>query len=152
MPSSADSFQFIGLWLVLSFALQGVFGALLMQLATPRPTLQLLGATLLILSPPLIFRILHAALTAHWLLLAALWLCLRHDADVPSRRLRIGLGGPVRGGGGDAAVHHADGRPADGGGLRTAGHRRAEASRSCRRIRGDGDARQRPSRCGNRAA
>src|SRR4029453_3125742 len=29
-------FQFIGLWLVLSFALQGVFGALLMQLATPR--------------------------------------------------------------------------------------------------------------------
>jgi len=73
------NFQFIGLWLVLSFALQGVFGALLMQLATPRPLLQLLGATVLMLSPPLVFRILHAALTAHWLVLAALWLSLRHD-------------------------------------------------------------------------
>jgi hypothetical protein len=82
-------FQFIGLWLVLSFALQGVFGALLMQLATPRPVLQLLGATVFILSPPLIFRILHAALTAHWLVLAALWLSLRSDADVPSRRLGL---------------------------------------------------------------
>jgi hypothetical protein len=81
------SFQFIGLWLVLSFALQGVFGALIMQIATPRPLLQLLGALLIILSPPLIFRILHAALTAHWLVLAALWLCLRDDAEVPSWRL-----------------------------------------------------------------
>jgi hypothetical protein len=31
------------------------------------------------LSPPLIFRVLHAALTAHWLVLAALWLSLRED-------------------------------------------------------------------------
>ncbi len=52
-PMLPTDFQFIGLWLVLSFALQGVFGALLMRLATPRPELQLLGATLLILSPPL---------------------------------------------------------------------------------------------------
>src|SRR4029450_9307373 len=43
------NFQFIGMWLVLSFALQGVCGALLMQLATPRPLLQLLGATVLML-------------------------------------------------------------------------------------------------------
>ena len=79
-------FQFIGSWLVLSFALQGVFGALLMQVVTPRPALQLIGAIHLILSPPLVFRIQHAALTAHWLILAALWLSLRKDADEPSWR------------------------------------------------------------------
>jgi hypothetical protein len=57
-----------------------------MRLVTPRPALQLLGASLLILSPPLIFRILHAALTAHWLVLAALWLSLKPDAAVPTWR------------------------------------------------------------------
>jgi uncharacterized protein DUF6311 len=85
-PLLPPIFQFIGLWMVTSFALQGVFGALLMRLATPRPTLQVLGATFFVLSPPLIFRILHAALTAHWLVLAALWLSLRSDADDPTWR------------------------------------------------------------------
>lgn len=86
-PLLPPVFQFIGLWLVLAFVLQGVFGALLMRLATPRRSLQLLGAALLILSPPLIYRINHAALTSHWILLASLWLSFRHDADVPSARL-----------------------------------------------------------------
>jgi hypothetical protein len=83
-------FQFIGIWLVLCFALQGVFGALLMQLATPRPALQFLGAVLLILCPPLVFRLPHAALTAHWLLLAALWLSLQEGADTPSHARAAG--------------------------------------------------------------
>ncbi len=83
-PLLPETFQFIGLWLVSCFALQGVFGVLLMRLVTPNPVLQLLGAALLILSPPLIFRVGHAALTAHWLLLASLWLSLRHDADQPT--------------------------------------------------------------------
>ena len=82
-------FQFIGMWLVLSAALQGVFGALLMQLATPRPVLQWLGAMLFVLSPPLIIRFGHPALTAHWLLLAALWLALQADADRVSRRRAV---------------------------------------------------------------
>lgn len=85
-PLLPPVFQFIGLWFALSYALQGVFGALLMRLATPRPALQFLGALLFILSPPLIFRLAHAALTAHWLVLAALWLHLQPDADRPSAR------------------------------------------------------------------
>ena len=79
-------FQFIGLWFTASYALQGVFGALLMQIATRRPVLQFLGAVLFILSPPLIFRLPHAALTAHWLVLAALWLSLKEGADTPTLR------------------------------------------------------------------
>jgi hypothetical protein len=86
-PLLPSDFQFIGLWLVLCFALQGVFGVLLMRIATARPLLQLLGACLFVLSPPLIFRYVHAALTAHWLLLASLWLILRRDGNVPSARL-----------------------------------------------------------------
>ena len=85
-----NEFQFIGLWLALSVAMQGVFGALLMRIVTPRVSLQLLGATLLMLSPPLLYRINHAALTAHWLLLASLWLTLKEDAIRPSRRSAIG--------------------------------------------------------------
>jgi hypothetical protein len=83
-------FQYIGLWLVLSVALQGVFGALLMRIVTPRLSLQLLGAALLMLSPPLLYRINHAALTAHWLVLASLWLTLRSDSLAPSLRLAVG--------------------------------------------------------------
>jgi hypothetical protein len=83
-------FQFIGIWLVTCFALQGVFAALLMQLATPRPLLQFLGAVLFILCPPLIFRFPHAALTAHWLLLAALWMSLGQSADAPTWRRAAG--------------------------------------------------------------
>lgn len=85
-PLLPPIFQFIGIWFTTSYALQGVFGALLMQLATPRPGLQFLGALLFIMSPPLIFRLPHAALTAHWLVLAALWLSLKPDADTPTWR------------------------------------------------------------------
>ncbi len=79
-----SDFQYIGLWLLLCFVLQGVFGALLMRLATPRPALQVLGATLFVMSPVLLWRTGHPALTAHWLLLAGLWLYFRTGAERPS--------------------------------------------------------------------
>lgn len=83
------TFQFIGMWLVLCFALQGLFGALLMRLVTPHPGRQLLGALFFVLSPPLAIRFGHAALSAHWVVLAALWLSLADGADRPSAR-RVG--------------------------------------------------------------
>lgn len=85
-PLLPPTVQFIGIWLVTCFALQGLFGALLMRLVTPHPGRQLLGALLLVLSPPLAIRFGHAALSAHWVLLAALWLSLAEGADRPSRR------------------------------------------------------------------
>lgn len=80
-PLLPPTFQFIGMWLVTCFALQGLFGALLMRLVTPHPGRQLLGAALFVLSPPLAIRFGHAALAAHWVLLAALWLSLAPGAD-----------------------------------------------------------------------
>ena len=88
-PLLPATFQFIGIWLVTCFALQGLFGALLMRLATPHPGRQLLGALLLVLSPPLAIRFGHAALSAHWVLLAALWLTFAEGADRPRWR-RVG--------------------------------------------------------------
>ncbi|MBL8139372.1 MAG: hypothetical protein JNL48_22295 [Acidobacteria bacterium] len=66
--------QFLGAWLLLCFVLQGMFGALLVGLATPDWRLQLLGAALFVQTPALFNRLGHPALCAHWLLLAAIWL------------------------------------------------------------------------------
>lgn len=68
--------QFLGAWLLLCYVLQGVFGVLLTRLATTDWRLQLLGAALLVQVPALIGRGGHPALSAHWLLLASLWLLI----------------------------------------------------------------------------
>lgn len=73
------SFQYLGLWLLSCFTLQGVFGVLLMRLWTPSIVQQLLGATCYVLVPTLLMRVGHPALCSHWLLLWASWLYLRTD-------------------------------------------------------------------------
>jgi Family of unknown function (DUF6311) len=83
-PLLPTDFQYIGLWMLLCFVLQGVFGALLMRTVTSRPVLQVLGAALMVMTPPFAFRFGHPALAAHWLFVAGLWLYFRQGADVPS--------------------------------------------------------------------
>lgn len=73
------AFQYLGLWLTLCFALQGVFAVLLMRLWTTSVVHQLLGAVCFILVPTLLMRVGHPGLCTHWLLLWALWLYLRAD-------------------------------------------------------------------------
>ena len=70
-------FQYVGPWLALSFALQGFVGAKIMACFTSRPLHQLLGATLFVLAPPLLRRVGHNTLTAHWLILGLIWLNVR---------------------------------------------------------------------------
>jgi hypothetical protein len=79
-----NPFQYLGLWLLVCFALQAFFGALLASTWTPRRSLQLLAAMLFVFLPPLAGRIAHPALCAHWLLLWALWLYWRE----PTTRVR----------------------------------------------------------------
>jgi hypothetical protein len=78
-PWLPTRFQYIGLWLMVSHVLHGAFGALLVRCATPQRALQLLGAALLVMAPVLLHRSGHPALSAHWLLLAAMWLHFRSD-------------------------------------------------------------------------
>ena len=66
-------FQYLGLWLFVSYVLQGVFGYLLVRVFCPQRWLALPAALLFLLSPVMIFRAGHVALASHWLLLLALW-------------------------------------------------------------------------------
>jgi hypothetical protein len=84
-PLLPATFQYIGLWLLLCFMLQGVMGARLMQLTTDRPAVQLLGTALIVMSPTFLVRIAHPALDAHWLLLAALVLYFTDGGRAPTR-------------------------------------------------------------------
>jgi hypothetical protein len=69
--------QYWGLWLFLCGALQAWCGWLLLGLATRDRVARLAGATLFALSPTMLNRLGgHFAVGAHFLLLAALYLCL----------------------------------------------------------------------------
>lgn len=70
-------FQYIGFWLMLNCILQGVFGTLLMRCFTRSFVVQVLGAGMFLLAPVFITRIGHDTLTAHWLILAGLWMYFR---------------------------------------------------------------------------
>jgi hypothetical protein len=66
--------QYLGLWFLVCFTLQGFFGSLVISTWTPRRSLQVLGAMFFVVFPTLTSRIAHPALCAHWLLLWAIWL------------------------------------------------------------------------------
>jgi hypothetical protein len=70
------SFQYLGIWIVLCFFLQGMFAEKLISRLTDSKALQILAAMSFIISPILLYRIgvmRHFQLGAHWLILAALY-------------------------------------------------------------------------------
>lgn len=69
-----DQFQYFGFFTVLSFALFGGYAMLISRRFTKRTILALLGGMLIICTPIIIGRAFgHTALTAHWLILCALY-------------------------------------------------------------------------------
>ncbi len=77
-------FQYLGPFLLASFALQGALAARLIARRVDSVAVQVLGATLFVLLPTLLIRVGHAALCAHWLILWALLVATRE----PSTRFR----------------------------------------------------------------
>jgi hypothetical protein len=77
-------FQYLGPFLLASFALQGALGARLIARRVDAVPVQALGAALFVLLPTLLIRVGHAALCAHWLILWALLAATRE----PSARFR----------------------------------------------------------------
>lgn len=74
-PVLSPVFQYHGLWLLLSYALQGYFSSLLLRQITKNQILILLGIVFFLLSPCLLQRATgHEALTGHWIILASLYL------------------------------------------------------------------------------
>lgn len=75
-----DTFQYFGLWLLVCCVLQAWFGWKLLGLMTGNPLIRLLGAGLLVFSPPMFLRMGgHLSLAGHFLILAALYLALVPD-------------------------------------------------------------------------
>jgi hypothetical protein len=71
------NFQFVGLWIVFCFALQGFFGAKLLSHFIKSGYSQMFGSLFFVLSPALLYRfgvMNHYSLGSHWMILAALYL------------------------------------------------------------------------------
>ncbi len=82
-----QTFQYFGLWLLACFLLQGFFAWKLIGLAVAGNLNRFFAASFFVVSPILIWRILgvnsqagigpHVALSSHFLILGALYLCLK---------------------------------------------------------------------------
>jgi hypothetical protein len=71
------SFQFVGIWLVICFSLQGYFGAKLISRFGVTALHCILGSVFFVTSPALLYRtgvMNHYHLGAHWMILLALYL------------------------------------------------------------------------------
>lgn len=79
-------FQYLGLWLLASFVLQGALGALIASIYFKSRVAIAASAVLFVLMPAFLYRNMHPALTAHWIILAVLY-----GALLGPRRVRWGL-------------------------------------------------------------
>ena len=80
-PWLPAEFQYLGLWLLMCFALQGALAARLVGRWIASPWVQFCGAALCVLLPTLLARVGHTALCSHWLILWALLVASRRAAD-----------------------------------------------------------------------
>lgn len=75
-----EPFQYFGLWVLACFVLQAWFAWRLLGLVTHNPLVQGLGVLFFVFAPPMLLRLGgHMALVGHWIVLAAIYLCLRPD-------------------------------------------------------------------------
>jgi hypothetical protein len=72
-PWLGGNFQYLGLWELICIILQMLAGMLILRQFTRSYLQVILGASLLVLSPPMISRVFtHNSLTSHWILLVAI--------------------------------------------------------------------------------
>jgi hypothetical protein len=81
-PILPTTFQYLGIWIWLCFVLQAFFAQRFLKFFLSNTVHVYLGACFVVLSPPLIYRLVHAgyghiALASHWLILASFCLYLR---------------------------------------------------------------------------
>jgi hypothetical protein len=92
-PWLPAEFQYFGLWYLLCFVLQGVFGARLTRAFTSSRLQRALGGSLFVLAPILPVRNGHISLCGMFLITAALGLALRPTEDTQAawKRVRASL-------------------------------------------------------------
>ena len=85
-PILPDNFQYLGLWGVLCFTLNGGFAALLLKRINSNILFTSVGSLFYSAFPPTIGRITHHnSLGAIWLFIAAMILCLDHKREYKKR-------------------------------------------------------------------
>ncbi len=73
-----EPFQYFGFFLLASFIFQAFFGWMILGLLTTDTTIKVLGTGLILFAPPMLFRLhAHFSLTAHFLILAGIYLNLQ---------------------------------------------------------------------------
>ena len=74
-PLLPEHFQYTGIWLLMCFCLQALFSWKLLELFTANKILLVLGCLFFAMAPSFVWRMhAHFALSAHWLLIAGLYL------------------------------------------------------------------------------
>ena len=81
-PILPATFQYLGIWIWLCFVLQAFFAQRFLKFFLSNKSHVYLGACFVVLSPPLIYRLVHSgyghiALASHWLILVSFCLYLR---------------------------------------------------------------------------
>jgi hypothetical protein len=72
-----ETFQYLGIWTLICFIFQSYTGFLLVGLIRKDYVLQVLGSTFFVIAPPMLWRMgYHTALASHFVILAAIYLCI----------------------------------------------------------------------------
>jgi len=75
-----SNFQYFGIWILLCYILQGIFGSLLLIRVTNNRIINIFGTAFFVISPIMLWRAYgHYALMAHWVLLASIWLIFKKN-------------------------------------------------------------------------
>lgn len=76
------TFQYLGIWTLTCFILQSYVGFLLAGLIKKDYALQVLGSAFFIMAPPMLWRMgYHTALASHFVILAAIYLCISKQSQ-----------------------------------------------------------------------
>lgn len=75
-----QTFQYFGIWGVLCFVLQGGLAAVILKKYVSNPIIILSASVIICTNPILLQRMfVHTALASHWIILAAIFICVYHD-------------------------------------------------------------------------
>lgn len=90
-PLLPESFQFLGLWALANFGLQGIFAERLLYRLGLREIERVLGAFSILIAPVFIFRVqmTHLELAAQWLIIAALLIYVSEGDPHLSRKIYL---------------------------------------------------------------
>lgn len=76
-PILPSTFQYFGIWGIISFALQGGIASLIIRKFTPNALICAIGSIFFIISPTMIQRMFgHTALAGHWIILLTIYVYL----------------------------------------------------------------------------